>query len=86
MEESIKNVTWDASRALNLGNHGQLREGWDANITVMEYDKLHASADDVHPRRRNTGIHWVLVNGVIAVENGASIPNVRAGKVIQRAR
>jgi N-acyl-D-amino-acid deacylase len=86
MEESIKNVTWDASRALKLGNHGQLREGWDANITVMEYDKLHASADYVHPRRRNTGIHWVLVNGVIAVENGASIPNVRAGKVIKRAR
>ena len=86
MEESVRNLTWDSARALGLGNHGLLREGWDANITIMEYDKLHATADYVHPRRRNTGIHWVLVNGVVAVENGVSIPGVRAGKVIKRAK
>ncbi len=85
MEESIKNVTWDAACALKLGNHGRLQEGWDANITIFEYDKLHACADYVHPRRRNTGIHWVLVNGVVAAENGVSIPGIRAGKVIKRA-
>ena len=85
MEESVKNITWDASQALKLGNHGKLCEGWDANIAIIEYDKLHACADYVHPRRRCQGVHWVLVNGTIAVENGISIPGVRAGKVIKRA-
>jgi len=86
MEESVKNLTGDAARALKLGNHGQLREGWDEKIAIIEYDKLHACADYVHPRRKNQGVHWVLVNGVVAVENGESIPGVRAGKVIKRAR
>ena len=85
MEESIKNITWDASQALKLGNHGKLCEGWDANIAIIEYDKLHACADYVHPRRKNQGVHYVLVNGTVAVENGISIPGVRAGKVIKRA-
>ena len=85
MEESVKNITWDAAQALKLGNHGKLCEGWNANIAIIEYDKLHACADYVHPRRRCQGVHWVLVNGTIAVENGISIPGVRAGKVIKRA-
>ena len=86
MEESVKNLTWDTAQSLGLGNHGKLVEGWDANITVLDYDRLHAAADYVHPRRRSTGIHWVLVNGVMAVEHGVSIPGVRAGKLLKRTR
>ena len=86
MEESVRNLTWDSACALGLGDHGLLKEGWDANITILDYDRLHASSDYVHPRRRNTGIHWVLVNGVVAVESGVSIPGVRAGKLIKRCR
>ena len=86
MEESVRNLTWDSACALGLGDHGLLKEGWDANITILDYDRLHASSDYVHPRRRNTGIHWVLVNGVVAVEGGVSIPGVRAGKLIKRCR
>ena len=86
MEESVKNLTWDSVCALGLGQRGQLKEGWPADITVLDYDRCHAAADYVHPRRRNSGIHWVLVNGVLAVEHGVSIPGVRAGQLIKRCR
>ena len=83
MEESVKNLTWDTARALKLPEQGLLKEGWDANICVLDYDRLHAMADYQHPKRRNQGIHHVLVNGAVAVRNGEPT-DTRSGKVIKR--
>ena len=83
MEESIKNVTYDTARAIGLKDHGLLREGHDANVTVFRYDELHATADYTHPFRPNIGIHWVLVNGAVAVEQGRATGQ-RNGKVLKR--
>lgn len=85
MEQSIRNVTREPALALGLGNHGLLKEGWAANITVMDYDRLHATADYTHPYRRNVGIHYVLVNGKVAVRNGECL-GVRNGKILKRSR
>ena len=41
-------------------------------------------ADYKHPKRRNVGIHYVLVNGGVAVRNG-EVLDTRFGKVIKRA-
>lgn len=83
MEESIKNLTWDTAQALKLPEQGLLKEGWDANVCVIDYERLHATADYVHPYRRNQGIHYVLVNGGVAVRNG-EVLDTRFGKVIKR--
>ena len=85
MEESIRNLTWDTAQALKLPEQGLLREGWDANLCVLDYDRLHATADYTHPHRNNQGIHHVLVNGVMAVRNG-ELTGSRSGKVIKRAK
>lgn len=85
MEESIRNVTYDTAQALRLGEQGLLKEGWDANVCIMEYDRLHAQADFEHPYRRNIGIHYVLVNGAVAVRDGIVL-GVRNGKVLKRAK
>lgn len=83
MEESVKNLTFDTAQAMNLPEHGLLKEGWDANVCVLEYDKVHAAADFAHPYRKNQGIHYVLVNGQTVVRNGKAL-GVRAGKVLKR--
>ena len=85
MEESVKNLTWDTAQALKLPEQGLLKEGWDANVCVIDYDRLHATADYKHPRRRNQGIHHVLVNGVVALRNGEPT-DTRSGKVIKRGK
>ena len=83
MEESVKNLTWDTAQALNLPGQGLLKEGWDANVCVIDYDRLHATADYVHPKRHNEGIHYVLVNGGVALRKG-KVLETRFGKVIKR--
>ncbi|MDD5918752.1 MAG: D-aminoacylase [bacterium] len=83
MEESIRNITYDTAQAIGLSEQGILKEGRDANITVFRYDELHATADFTHPYRPNKGIHWVLVNGDVAVEHGLANGH-RSGKVLKR--
>ena len=60
-----------------------MKEGWDANVCVFDYDRLHATADFAHPYRQSQGIHYVLVNGKLAVRDGKAL-GVRAGKVLKR--
>jgi len=86
MEASIRNVTREPAEALGLGDHGLLREGWDANVCIMDYERLHATADYTHPHRKNIGIHWVLVNGKVAVRDGDAVSGVRNGKTLKRCR
>ncbi|MCF0150061.1 MAG: amidohydrolase family protein, partial [Firmicutes bacterium] len=83
MEESIKNITYDTAQAMGLTGIGLLKEGWPADIAVIDYDALHARADFVHPYRRNDGVHYVLVSGKLAVENG-TVTGVRAGRILKR--
>ena len=86
MEQSIRNVTREPAEVLGLGDHGLLKEGWDANVCIMDYDRLHAAADYTHPHRKNIGIHYVIVNGKIAVRDGDAVRGVRAGKILKRQR
>jgi len=83
LEEAVKNQTFDTAQAMGLPEHGLLKEGWDANVCVFDYDRLHATADYAHPYRKCQGIHYVLVNGQLAVRDGCAL-GVRAGKVLKR--
>jgi len=85
MEEAVKNQTFDTAQAMHLPGQGLLKEGWDANICVLDYDRLHAIADYTHPYRKSEGIHHVVVNGKLAVRDGCAL-GVRAGKVLKRER
>lgn len=83
LEEAVKNQTYDTAQAMGIPEHGLLKEGWDANVCVFDYERLHATADYAHPYRKSQGIHYVLVNGKVAVRDGCAL-GVRAGKVLKR--
>ena len=83
MEASLANITAAPAKALGLKNIGMLKEGWNADITIMDYEKLHATASYRFPYAKNQGIRYVIVNGQLALENGTA-NGVRAGKVLTR--
>jgi len=83
MEESVKNLSFDTARAMHLPGIGLVAEGWNADLCVLDYDRLHAVCDYKHPYRKNQGIHWTVVNGRIAVKDGSCL-GVRAGKALKR--
>ena len=83
MEEAIYRITGGPAKAFKLEGQGELREGNDASITVLDYENLRARASYAYPYRENEGIHFVLVNGAVAVRNGRCT-GTRNGKLLHR--
>lgn len=83
LEESVHRITDAPAKAMHLENQGLLKEGYDASITIFDYENLHARGSYNHPYRENEGIHYVLVNGTVAVRNGKCTGS-RSGKLLKR--
>lgn len=79
MEKAVYRVTGMAAEICGVPGIGFLREGYDANICVFDWNTIGDTNDYLHPFAPNTGIRWVLVNGRLAVEDGAAT-GVKAGK------
>ena len=82
MEEAVRRITGGPAETFHLERQGFIKEGYDANITVFNYEKLCANATYQQPYKDNDGIHYVLVNGQIAVSDG-KVTGTIAGKVLK---
>lgn len=68
--EAIRKCTsWPASR-LGLHSRGLLRPGYAADIVLFDPDAVRDTATFDQPHRLAEGIRYVIVNGVVSVENG----------------
>lgn len=85
LEEAVHRITGVPAEAMHLENQGLLKEGYDANITIFDYENLHARGSYSQPYRENEGICHVLVNGTVAVKDGHCTGS-RAGKLLRRGR
>jgi N-acyl-D-aspartate/D-glutamate deacylase len=81
LEEAVRKMTsWPATR-MRLASRGAIKEGNWADVTIFDLDALQDRATYDDPMRSPTGIDYVLVNGVVTVENGKHT-GARAGKVL----
>lgn len=83
MEDAICRITDAPARFFGLKGHGQLQEGFDGNITVLDYENLRSLSTYEYPHKGNEGIRYVLVNGTVAVREGRCTGS-RAGKILKR--
>jgi len=61
---------------------GRIQEGADADIVVFDPATVTDRATYEHPTERSTGMRFVLVNGVLVIDNGALVPGVLPGAAI----
>ncbi|MBN1476238.1 amidohydrolase family protein [Candidatus Sumerlaeota bacterium] len=61
---------------------GALREGWFADIAVIDWDTIEGRSTYEQPTLTPLGVEWVLVNGVIATE-GDVIRSASNGRVLR---
>jgi N-acyl-D-amino-acid deacylase len=70
LEDAIRKMTgWPANR-LRLAGRGLIREGQWADVTIFDYDKIQDTSTYEKPFVYPTGIDYVVVNGVIVVDEG----------------
>ncbi len=81
LEEAVRKMTsWPATR-MRLAARGTIKEGNWADVTIFDLGTLDDRASFDEPMLHPIGIEYVLVNGVVTIENGKHT-GARAGKVL----
>jgi N-acyl-D-aspartate/D-glutamate deacylase len=71
LEDAIRKMTsWPATR-LRFSDRGVIREGARADVTIFDYDKIQDTSTYEHPVSYPQGIPYVLVNGVVVIDQSA---------------
>jgi N-acyl-D-aspartate/D-glutamate deacylase len=66
-----------------MRDKGRLRAGGDADITVFDSTTVRDAATYTQPTLPSLGIRYVLVNGIVLVNEGKVEAGVTAGKEIR---
>ena len=70
IEDAIRRMTSHPASVLGLRDRGSLKEGHFADVVVFDPSKIQDHATYVKPHQYATGVSQVIVNGVLALENG----------------
>jgi len=70
LEEAIRKMSSMPAAHFGLHDRGLLREGFAADVVMMDLDRLSDGATMEDPVRYVEGVDLVLVNGVVVVEDG----------------
>lgn len=66
-EEGIHRITGMPAQRYRLKGKGFIRPGYDADLTLFDFDRILDKADYVNPFAHNEGIHQVYVGGVLSL-------------------
>jgi N-acyl-D-amino-acid deacylase len=84
LEEAIRRMTSLPAQKFQLKNIGLLKEGMNADIVIFDEAKVNDAATFEMPHAYSKGFHFVIVNGVVTVENEKHL-GARAGKALMGA-
>jgi len=83
LPEAIFKMTGQPAKKLGLAKRGSIKEGFKADMVLLDWDKIADTATLERPYQYPEGIDYVLVNGKIVVENGKMVPGVRPGEILK---
>jgi N-acyl-D-amino-acid deacylase len=84
LEEAIRRMTSLPAQKFQLHDRGLLREGYAADIVLFDENKVQDVSTYDHPHAYSKGFKYVIVNGVMTVENEKHT-GARAGKALYGA-
>jgi N-acyl-D-amino-acid deacylase len=81
LEEAIRRMTSLPAQKFQLKDRGLLKEGMAADIVIFDEKEVKDLSTYDHPHAYSKGFHYVIVNGVLTVENEKH-NGARAGKAL----
>ena len=69
-EQAVRKMTSLPAQRLGFPDRGLLRPGMAGDVTCIDPETIRDTATYEHPRRQPEGIPYVLVNGVVVVDDG----------------
>ena len=83
LHDAIRKMTSFPAQKLRLKDRGLLKEGFWADITIFDADKIIDKATYENPRLYSEGVEYVFVNGVLAYDKGI-FTGSKSGKTLRR--
>ncbi len=83
LEQAIRSSTSLPAQILRLKDRGLLREGYAADLVVLDLENLHDRATFFKPHQYAEGVDYVLVNGQAVVEK-SRLTGALPGQVLTR--
>jgi len=83
LEQAVYKMTGMAAMRLKLWDRGVIRPGAWADLVLFDPDTIIDTATFENPRQYPKGIEWVMVNGVMVIEDGRHTGKF-PGKVLRR--
>ncbi len=80
---AIRSMTGLPAQIIGLDDRGLLREGYRADIVIFDLERLRDRATVMEPGLYSEGIDYVMVNGVLTIDNGA-FTDALPGEVLLR--
>ena len=90
LEQAVHKMTAYPASLLGLEDRGTVRPGAFADLVVFDPARIGSEATFDEPRRRASGVHWVLVNGSVVLNGAQPVPPAvpvteePAGRVLRR--
>jgi N-acyl-D-amino-acid deacylase len=82
--EAVKRCTLLPAQAADLAGKGRIACGMDADLVVLDWERLHEHADFSDPGAPPSGVRYVFVNGVLSIQDEKRIAAANAGYCIKR--
>ena len=83
LEEAIYKMTLFPAQTYGIENRGQIKLGMKADIVIFDANKIQDKATFIDPHQYPEGIHYVLINGELAVDKGEYINSLN-GEVLRK--
>ncbi len=85
LENAIQKMTMMSADRLGLKDRGRIKENTFADIVVFNPETVKDKSTFQNPHQYPVGIDYVMVNGVLAVDDGKFI-DARSGKVLRKGK
>ncbi|CZT21568.1 uncharacterized protein RCC_07431 [Ramularia collo-cygni] len=82
LEEAVAHITGRAANVIRMRDRGLVREGLRADLVLFNPESVSDVATYANPKQPASGIRFVFVNGIAAVDEGAAT-GARAGKTVR---
>lgn len=82
LEDAVRRMTSLPARTFRFRDRGLVREGFAADLLVFDPERVQDKATYTQPHQYSQGFDFVLVNGVVMVDNGV-LADARGGRILR---
>lgn len=83
LERVVAQASAVAANDVFVFDRGRISEGLAADIIVFDEQEVVDRADFANPRRLSEGMRWVIVNGMVVLDDKGEMTGARSGRVLR---